>query len=619
MAQQQGSSLPDTNPPRLPGLTPSLGVGPPGSRLYSQNFVTKLREAERHNQNTPVGKCPPEILNRIASFAGESHSPWINDSFERGPYQSKDHVFVIRLLSHEPAVNLRHMALACSMFRGPAQEALFHAPFLHSEIKKPDIAEDAHYPCQPHHVRVQRFLRTLFRRPDLAERVQKLRIHISRFAELCFCIRAVENTCHCGDEWVLQQCLAQVSQMKINEKRKKILVQDLKRQWYLAMISVVLNLVPNLNHLTIDNHARSNEIDCIFGKVMRCPPLDYPGNLGGLHERYPLDPSYIHGYIRYPPSYYQYEEKLGWETEGISSIPGIASLRSLRIESTTPIRRFPSMANFVPSVTKLYLLLRATDDPEEDRVPMRHYPSEPLRNMTHLRVDAKIHQTGYWTLRFVARLEVQLAAFKGLRHLDIYGEPWGYNQKSPLLAQIEQTSDYHPKNDWKSSFWSTTFHSLVWSLAPVERTLVSLKMPGGFWVLPRLRLVEGAYFSHFRKLEKLEVPKGMLLGTPRTLDPEYLAVQVPRMWEQDRVVEMEPVTPSRQLPRSLRVLRVVDIDPTARVWIGELLSTCRPELPELAGLELVFHRWVGLREREEVLEGLEGMAEEAGVRLACVQ
>jgi hypothetical protein len=406
------------------------------------------------------------------------------------------------------------------------------------------------------------------------------------------CFLAAQNACDCADEWVLEMCLAQVRQMKLQDERKQILELDLKKPWFLAMVCIVLNLVPNLDHLAINNSAHHNEIGCLFGKIMITNSLD------------------SRRYIRYPPL--QYEPlsipHIGGRTEGIASLSGIAHIQSLRMEVFAPIHRFPSMVNFVPSVKTLDLLLRTKPTAAWAVLRgSRDFPGTPLLNITHLRIDARVKQFDFRAVNFLGYLEDQLPYFGPLRNLEVYGEPPTYDHAQHLIAG--------DSGEYKSSYMRTTFWNLVGSLRGVANSLTSLKMPRGFWTLPRLEPVPGVSFAHFSVLEELEVPKEMLLGTSRTQDPRYQSLVIDLTDEEVAETEPPPKTPAQLLPRSLRVLKVLDMDSSACGWIGELLSTCDTVLPQLVTLELECGRGVGEEEREHILEEARVMAEDTRVKV----
>jgi hypothetical protein len=452
-------------------------------------------------------------------------------------------------------------------------------------------------------MRVPLLLRTLFSRPDLARKVQELRFDIHP---------GFKTTPHewvkfreyvCVYKGVIDMCLKEVQKMPIYEPRKKILELDLIHQWPVAMMGVVLNLVSNLKHLTIDQHYAGDAMDYLFGKVQ---------DWGGQHFS----------------EYWDYRDPhVGSRIEGIANLPGVARLRTLRLEMAAKTVRFDSLRAFVPPVETLDLLLLpyhwdlflAGLASGTSTVPGGTPPlSNSLRAVTHLRIDGRIQQVELRAGQFLGHLQHILLANRPLRNLEVYGEPPSYQFGLLLRSDHQGPFPDHRYGLYKSSFLGSTFQDLLAALSPLRPSLTTLKMPRGFWTLRRVDPVPGACFANMSQLEELDVPKEMLVGTPRNRDPQYeklvQAHQTP-----GKADEPEPTSIVEQLPRSLRVLAIFDMDASASKWIDKLLSVSRTGLPELTILKLGFVRGIAVDEKERILEKVEEAAAETMVTVEVVE
>ncbi|KAF2251123.1 hypothetical protein BU26DRAFT_276563 [Trematosphaeria pertusa] len=195
---------------------------------------------------------PDQILLKIAryltrDFVGEIH----------GGYEVSLSGFLFRPFEEEPHPDddLRNLALACRKLRVSAQETLYRYPKVHDGTRPPS---------DKHTIALAYLLRTLIERPDLAEAVRKIDLPVHCRPSL----HALNGSCDSETEELRGYCcdyeaIAEVCVQLLHEHKMHIWlagrsqaewIEEIRRGSEAALGGLMLNLLPNLEHLTVRSY-----------------------------------------------------------------------------------------------------------------------------------------------------------------------------------------------------------------------------------------------------------------------------------------------------------------------------------------------------------------------------
>jgi hypothetical protein len=457
----------------------------------------------------PILDLPQELLASVAMFILDVSAPL------RGHDSS---------LWDAAARSLRHMALTCSGFRRPAQEALVRRIYRVCCSRTYALAA-----------------RTLVERPDLAVRVNKMVIDISSHEDPC---AEHPDT----DFEVRRSFKTLILSTRFPDHRKKAWIHVMRRHQAEGLTGVLLTLVPNLKYLEIMNPSEWETTPGIIEGIssLREEPLLYP--FGGI-------------LFSRSVSIAQRNVLQMQDMRALTSVPGFTNLTRLRLNVYQCLN-----LHGLRHLQKLKVLdIAFQPDHNRDIERLRgflHYEQADLENIQHLRLDSRI-----WIIRFRQTQWFQflgelIPAMTGLVRIGFYDEPLYY--------------DWTEENDFRPE----RYHSFLQVLRPVRASLQILELPGGFWSLSMRSRALPIKLQGFEQLKELTTPAAALIGAPSFGKPHWAD------WEWDNWYEPHSDATNR-LPKKLQILKIFEVNDYTCQWLWLHFSGNKPGLEHLTTVELV--------------------------------